>query len=270
MKIISFIVFTCVLFSCKQKGAVNADTNSFKFPIVVQEITKDSLVNFYAESIQYSRLMVGCKSTVKDTIKIHYLANNDSSLRNDFLQTVDKYFENDSVGTDGLEMFIDYKKNVYKPYWDNDRLHAYYPIYLFNGTKNTKSVPLKDQHAFGIQEALDSNGQWHPIEGKGSDFCGNGSWNATLKPQEFLMLLAPKYKGNYSTKLRMRIKVGPSIYVSQPYEGKINYNQFYMSKDSYFLEHIKKNEVSLFHFFYGAIPLSFEGQKLPEYAVYAF
>jgi hypothetical protein len=213
---------------------------------------------------------VALKSLPVDTLNIPSSPYQDSSIWKDLNRHIyDSLFNN--LSYDGFEIRTDYTSSVYKEWLGPGKLFPFYPIYIINKTSEIKYFPGKDSYAFGIQEAVDTNGTWRPIEGRGFDFCGNGYWNLEIKPQEVLILLAPKYKGSYQTKLRVRIKIGSMIYVSKSYDGYINYDQFFLEKSSYFDNCLKEAKTAAIQdIFYGAIHLGVKKKQVVTHVVYAF
>jgi hypothetical protein len=147
----------------------------------------------------------------------------------------------------------------------------YYPVYIVNQTPNTKLFIGKDGHIFAIQEALDEEGYWRPIEGRGFDFCGNGYWGLKIHSDEFITVLFPKYEGDFKTKLRVRIKNDDMIYVSLPFDGVINKNQFILDKerDYHYRKLIENRAGAIQYLFYGAQPLELNAENFGLHAVKA-
>ena len=71
-------------------------------------------------------------------------------------------------------------------------------------------------------EAKDAKGAWHPIQTPHQYFCGTGLPVINLPPKTCLLTLAPIFKGNYKTQLRLRL--GKNY--SKPWFGRIHYGQF--------------------------------------------
>jgi hypothetical protein len=96
-----------------------------------------------------------------------------------------------------------------------------YPVLIVNKEKDTirigneRSIPI-------IMEAIDSLGNWMPIQEKFVHACGFGLSSIILPPSECVITLAPIFKGNYKTQLR--ITLGENH--SNPFIGFINYRQF--------------------------------------------
>ena len=136
----------------------------------------------------------------------------------------------------------------------------FYPVYIVNNSKVPKLLKGKDLRLFGLQEAVIKESKyyarWHPVEMRGWDFCGNGHWSRIIMPNQYALVLFPKYSGDFKTKMRVRIQNGESIYVSQPFEGVINKSQFYF-KDSTGLNDLTEDchPMDGYHWFYGANPI---------------
>jgi hypothetical protein len=114
-----------------------------------------------------------------------------------------------------------------------------YPIMLTNLDIDTIfigsdiDIPL-------IMEAMDSLGKWKPIQTHDYGCCGVGVGSIILPPNESVITLAPIFKGNYKTKLRLKIRNN----YSKPFIGFINYRQFQSKFDEngeYKEEYIREN-----------------------------
>lgn len=226
----------------------------FSKPIISQTLYSDSIVLFSKDFVDdyFPRYLGKYKFT--DTLKI--IDGRISDVAN-----VKDYFNDRLVGqtdttlTDGLEIVTDYSSNVAWNYYNSINSNCYYPVYIINQTPNKKALLGKDSHIFGLQEALDTNGRWRPIEGRARDFCGHGYFGLNIEPKEFVTVLFPKYKGNYKTKIRVRIKNGDNIYISQSFDGLINEKQLYLEREGYFYKELAENKSSAIeHLFYGAKP----------------
>jgi hypothetical protein len=97
----------------------------------------------------------------------------------------------------------------------------YYPVLLTNSDIDTTFIGYGSKIPI-IMEALDSLGNWKPIQEKFAYFCGVGVGSVILPPNESVLTLAPIFKGNYKTKLRL--KLGNNY--SKPFYGFINHRQF--------------------------------------------
>lgn len=161
------------------------------------------------------------------------------------------------TNTNSLRLVVDYGEQVYFDRYGN-RENQFYPVFLSNSSDSIKNFYLKDDYVLALQEALDSNGVWRPIETRTSDFCGVGHWGVKIHPGEFFVFLMGKYKGDFRTLLRVRIKSGDTIYTSDPFEGVIYYTQMTPEKGTYLEEYLENsNGENLDYVFLGARPLGF-------------
>jgi len=181
----------------------------------------------------------------------------DTSIFKDFIDDYSRIKYGDSLDVNGLEIIVDYKETVYyNKYFEYDStLYSHYPVYFVNSTQSDKIFLGKDGHVFGIQEAQDKSDfdRWRPIESRGYDFCGNGTWGLKVKPNEFVLVLMKKYSGQIESEMRVRFKIGENILVSQPFLGFINEKQFHLEDSSFVSEELQKTHGAASSWlFYGA------------------
>ena len=171
------------------------------------------------------------------------------------------YFMRDSLdyfASDGFQLVP--RPDIQLPGLNNesDKTAAYFPVFLPNETRETKLLFGKDDYLYAIQEARDSSGDWRPIEHRGFDWCGMGSWELKVHPQEYAAMLMPLYRGNYATELRVIFKNGENKIISKPYPGTISYEQFYFEPDSEIKKWFEDNPLAItFGKFYGSFPLQY-------------
>ena len=127
--------------------------------------------------------------------------------------------------------------------WKADKkLVRGFPVYIFNSTKNSIRLEGQDGRVMMIQEALDPNGQWKPIEYWEFSDCGNSYGGIVLKPDFYLMTKVVKYKGHFETLLRLKLKNKNEIIYSKPFKGSINLSQ----TDTSLIDH-KLRPIELFN-----------------------
>lgn len=107
----------------------------------------------------------------------------------------------------------------------NKTLVRGFPVYIYNPTKNPLRIEEQDGRIMMIQEALDSNGQWRPIEAWQFSDCGNSYGGVVLRPDYYIMIKIVKYKGSYETLLRLKMINKDEIIYSKPFRGSINLSQ---------------------------------------------
>lgn len=106
--------------------------------------------------------------------------------------------------------------------WLNDSLHDYFTGYLVNTTDSTFTARRQDGSLIMIQEALDSNGTWQPIEYWVYSGCGNSYFSPLkLAPNKCVLIPIKKYSGDFKTQIRLKFKNGNAIIYSEPFEGTI-------------------------------------------------
>ena len=100
-------------------------------------------------------------------------------------------------------------------------------IGLVNNGKEKLVLPASDSRIQLFQEALDSDGQWKPVEFFPSSWCGNSYHDVFLEPGHYFSFVVPKYSGPVKTKLRFRLKEGSGAgeLVSGEYDGGIHAEQ---------------------------------------------
>ena len=98
-------------------------------------------------------------------------------------------------------------------------------LLLVNRTKSEAAFNASDSRLRILQEALDAQGQWRPIEYLPGSWCGNSYHQVFLPAGHYWEFAAPKYGGTLKTKLRFVLQTKPPIY-SPEFEGSVNTEQF--------------------------------------------
>ena len=104
-------------------------------------------------------------------------------------------------------------------------------VVLVNGTDERVGFPASDSRLYIVQEALDGDGRWKPVEYLPSSWCGNSYHTVFLGPQEYWEFAAARYVGRFRTRLRFRLDWQKSqtekltIY-SNEFDGSVNAKQF--------------------------------------------
>jgi hypothetical protein len=239
--------------STKQNQKIFSDER-FTLPLIVQNIDADT-IKAYKDGIMTESFpqLIG-KFKFGDTIDFSKLGQQRISEK-DYLWEVQNANDSDSLSSDGLQIVPDYKTSVAYSRFEPTK-HLYFPVYVVNETYEPRVFFGKDSHGFAIQEAIDTSdySSWHPIESTGLDFCGNGRFRKKLNPKEFLIFLLPKYSGSDTTSLRIRFKIGESIFISKAFTGNINRKQFEI-KDNWVLRELKETKgAAATWLFYGGNP----------------
>ena len=174
MKHLSFVLAIVLYTSCtemKNSSMSSGDKKTsinFKLPIISQKPFTGSIVEFNEVKVNPTFMEVARKSQYCDTLKVSWDSYQDTTIWRDLNRRLSDSVLN-SISFDGFEVKTDYSKCIYKEWLGPGILFPFYPVYIINATTEIKYFPGKDGYAFGIQEALDSNGIWRPIEGRGFD-----------------------------------------------------------------------------------------------------
>jgi hypothetical protein len=103
-------------------------------------------------------------------------------------------------------------------------------IRLINRSEQTKAFSACDSSLYIVQEALDRQGQWKPLERFPDTSCGNSFHRVFLESNEYWEFFAIVRSGQLKTKLRFRLEagreegnaVGGGALYSNEYEGSID------------------------------------------------
>jgi hypothetical protein len=105
---------------------------------------------------------------------------------------------------------------------------AAYPVLFYNPTN--KKIPIYigtfDEFKF-IQEAIDTDGKWKPIEfWETLPMCVGGDDYFEILPKHYAASAVVKYHGNFKTRLRVRMMISGKSFYSNSIIGHINRSQF--------------------------------------------
>lgn len=100
---------------------------------------------------------------------------------------------------------------------------------------NATDIPIAFSSCDGaihlVQEALDENAQWRPIEFRRGSMCGNSYYRVMLAPNRFWAFPAPRYRGSMPTLLRFTLTSGGQRIRSNIFNGSVNPAQFDHPRD---------------------------------------
>lgn len=256
LRILFVLVFTTVL-SCKNNNVKVNNSINVETPTIIDTSNFKSIKrnSTWLEVVEYTILYMGDQ---RDTIYPIYNnidfyppppspptfpkgKNEDSVSKN--LKKIDKniktnpyvldYFENKEyrwyydtnikITVDTLQKIK--KENIFTNV--NVSFFDAYPIIIKSKEKDTIKIGSGNKLPI-VLEAKDSIGNWKPIEEQFKYGCGTGLNGIILPPKTIIVSSVMIYKGNYKTKLR--IKLGENF--SNEFNGTINYRQFESMFDS--------------------------------------
>lgn len=219
-------------------------------PVLLQEVYDEKVVFANSTALNDVEFRYIGKYRLADTIDLDKWQDEES-------YTVSP-LHYDSFSTDGLAVFVDYNTNLYQKI-DTDegtQLAYHFPVYIFNPSRETKILPTKHGKVDGIQEAIDTsdNNTWRPIDCKYWQFCGCGNYGIKIQPLECVILAVPKYQGNRKGDMRLRLKIGKQVYISQTFTGTYNQEQFDVKKNRGLAYELASNPNEMQYRFLGATP----------------
>jgi len=106
------------------------------------------------------------------------------------------------------------------------RKGIYNELIIINNKDSWQSFVGSDGKLKYIQEALDKQGNWRPIEYWRSDWCGNTRKTVSVTSRMTKRYRIRKYAGNFKTKLRVKYQNEEEYFYSPEFEGEINLTQF--------------------------------------------
>jgi hypothetical protein len=111
--------------------------------------------------------------------------------------------------------------------WLPDEPTGYFTAFLINTTDSILNARQQDGSLIMIQEALNTKGEWAPIEYWTYSGCGNSYFSRlVLPPGQCALLPIRQYSGPFLTKLRLKWKNGTRTLYSDSFEGSIEPGQF--------------------------------------------
>lgn len=173
----------------------------------------------------------------KDSIKPSFVIIVDTSQDLDcyeyffWIEKDKKYYPDQEIGYIENE-----QQRQFNAKTTNQAIFKGYPVYLVNLSDTTIRIRHRKYQVPLVQEALDTDGLWKPIETLFSLPPGvkvtNYSGISPLKSGEMMVSSIYNYKGQFQTMLRVKIMIEKTPYYSQPFKGSINHSQL-TSKKTY-------------------------------------
>jgi len=100
-------------------------------------------------------------------------------------------------------------------------------LLLVNRTAAATNLVSCDARLSIIQEALEGEGTWRPVEYLPASRCGNSYYGVTLPAGHYWEFTAPRYTGTLKSMLRFVLKIeGLTPIYSAEFEGSVNPEQF--------------------------------------------
>ena len=114
-----------------------------------------------------------------------------------------------------------------------------FPAYIINFTDSIQGVQNHDGKIVVIQEALNTENEWKPIEYFSNSGCSYSNGITILDTNSYLIFGVHKYKGDFKTKLRLRLNTNGNIIISNEYIGYVNKSQIVEGENSFGRSYLK-------------------------------
>ena len=120
------------------------------------------------------------------------------------------------------------QKGLLKKYYSPEKeLNKAFPLFIYNSSDSIIKIDTQEGWLFIIQEALDLDGKWKPIEYHDYEaVCGNSYGTQFLIPGFSIITKIYVYNGDFQTKLRVKLMTNNQVYYSNEFIGSINRGQF--------------------------------------------
>lgn len=127
-----------------------------------------------------------------------------------------------------------------------------YPVLIYNNS-NSKAYIYKysSEDLMMIQEALDADGIWKPIEYRffslGSCLIGSPHYPYfVLSPKHYMATSIIKYKGDFKTKIRVKVILDKKICYSNAVDGSVNRSQFNQDFIKLYMQEWERSDEKIF------------------------
>jgi len=124
-------------------------------------------------------------------------------------------------------------------YWDSlaDNEHIIangmnMAVWIQNSSNDTILLPEQDGSLIGILEAMDTNNDWKAVEYWWFSWCGNSYMNLNLPPEHSIQIGINNNRGDWQTKMRLKIHGQDTIYFSNEFVGSVSKNDFFLTSET--------------------------------------
>jgi hypothetical protein len=107
-------------------------------------------------------------------------------------------------------------------------------VWLINNTSKPVYVQMQDGSYMCVMEGLTKNKVWRPIQYWQSSWCGNSYYSKAIGPDSATSFVCQiPSRGDYRTKLRFKLLGYGGSYLSNEFDGTINYCEFVEDSSDY-------------------------------------
>ena len=234
MKQIQFIFFLSTLFLISCQNNAKQTDNSTKFPIVLDTVGIGDFLNSRGEEdpslfavANYKVYFIG---KIKDSVYLSScifcppppprpFSSDIKASDETKISAPENPFNKYSIGQHKKTTYKDKLESKIDIQFDTTvKISSLFPVMVTNRETDTILIGY-GRHVPLIMEAMDSLGNWQPIQESFKYICGHGLGAIILPPNESILTLAPTFKGNYKKKLRLTLGENHS----KPFIGFIDY-----------------------------------------------
>ncbi|MEH6535646.1 MAG: hypothetical protein V7719_04590 [Psychroserpens sp.] len=108
-------------------------------------------------------------------------------------------------------------------------------VLVQNNTADAIFLSHQDFSIYILQEAMDKNGLWKPIEYWESSDCGNSFGQIKIEPNGIIETKSTEYQGVFQTKIRFKLSANDKVFYSNSMNGNINPNKLIEPSDFSFI-----------------------------------
>lgn len=236
-KLISFqFIIVLLISSCQNQSKQDVkNEKEDNFPIIIDTLGVLNYMRYYdgknptwLSTSSYSIFYIG---EWKDTIYVDPFVNfsglprtedSSSSIENPLFKRKHEIYETYYLEWPLNTKLQSYNESQCQIIVDSKHLFdSLVPVLIINEESDTIEISYGDYLPM-IMEAMDSTGQWRPIQEMFQYMCGNGLGTYLLPPNNCVLTFAPIFNGEFKTKIRFTIGNNHS----ESFNGSIHYRQF--------------------------------------------
>ncbi len=189
------------------------------FPTIIFGQNKSETISLLEPSFSINKFDLNQRAFIPDTI-VSELFVDTNSIEELVINHISFPRQKDEFGNETIGL-----KNI-----------EFYKVTICNVSPIIKTLTTEDSKLVLVQEALDTNGNWTPIEYFFHSDCAMSFEEIELFENQCVLGFVAKYSGNYKTELRIKLKFDEQIIYSNTFNGSINTSQFHSVNVNNFYE----------------------------------
>lgn len=213
--------------------------------------TEDTVVGYKTfTNIQKDFIYSKKKESIESDLKITIDTSHSFYAKNFTYQRIDVQKLRDSVnkfGTTKSWRDVEYAYSYKQKKMQSVYVSAY-PLLIYNNSTDKAYIPRPSfQDLLLIQQALDADGKWKPIEFRLlSQMCSFLYSYYILSPKHYMATAIIKYKGDFKTKIRVKMIANGKVIYSNSVQGSINRSQFNQDFIKLYMQEWERSDEKIF------------------------